>query len=644
MLRFSHKLSYICAMFILMLLFCSCAGNKSTTVSGSVDDTLAMGSLTAGNENDVLSSDESDDDKSNAGNDTQSSSNDGSTSSAESTTEEEIVFPEYVMYAMLKSSALPTFKEVDLNDKKTDLTESDITQIDFALTPIGFTSLDSDTGLMNNGLVTVSTKEITLLSNNLPKGYEDGISSLNEQAKAARDRYELVLSSLQNTKNKTEYFRYGEILDLIPCRMDSLVLSVIQIRRITAEGGGLSHASGNPALSFNSVNIDGKSGDTLLLTDVVKNTDELALLAAELLYQTYVTSVPYQGAASLFTEKELQSAITKMLANEKESSVNGQGADFAWSPSYLGLRLFFNASVLSRPDTLESYRTAVSGCRDLDTFEIIIPYRYAPTLFVSSYTALPKDFIAKLQPGAAYAFDFEGTLVPFRMTLPMEEDNLKNASFTGMYNLCMEQLDMDIPVVSSNLSATTGAAFYLVRSNGNCYLYVQQLTTEQNGAKLQVYKYTKSADLCYFELVGVSDDMLDPAGVSPLNPTHFRSRRRANILPDPIYGRMSNLDRTVYVSDNGLPGSDDTYFDVEGDFVRTTAVDLNLEVLVDFEKELTETKLFPAGTKLTMFRAQLIPYTQADFTTQDGEVIRLHVNGVDAIDNVDGHMVEEAFK
>ncbi|MBR0173671.1 MAG: hypothetical protein IJQ21_12885 [Lachnospiraceae bacterium] len=383
-------------------------------------------------------------------------------------------------------------------------------------------------------------------------------------------------------------------------------------------------------------NIDPETGNTIALSDVVNDTDTLITLAAAALTDKYVDRNPAFTAQEQFEGVDLEEAVRAMVTGEaKEES----DSFFAWSPCYYGLRLIFARDMLVNPQGYRDYLEEVSSVevRDLKKAEVVIPYTAAPEIFTPEYTALPASYIAELEPGVEYACDFGEGVVPFLVNAPRKFEN-KTILYTGEYTIRTGSSRQSFNTIGAEAYSNYGTKVYLVKTADGFFLYLDA-QYENETDRLHVYAYGDGA----FSFTGVSGEMLDAERMPPFDPFAFTTEGIFQILPDPYDPAYRGIRgwHTAYVSGNGMPASDEKEYRTVEEDIRTTAIDLNLDVLADASSAIPVKELIPAGTTLSMFR--VTPVSHADFRTEDGKIIRMFINGVDTIDLIDGHEIMEAF-
>ena len=456
------------------------------------------------------------------------------------------------------------------------------------------------------------------------------IADLEYARKQARDKQ--FVARYNDAKEAKSYYTSEAAYPLLLMRADTRVFSFLEEQYESL----VSPDETVDTYAVYAHNYDAVTAKEIRLADVVNDTEALALLAADAVREQYDTTNPAYAAADQFDGIDLAETIAALLDDE-----SGAGGLFAWAPCYYGLRLVFARSALTDPDGYARYMQEVTEVNPhvLKKFDVTVPYTAAPELFAVSYTAQPPQCIAHLQAGVSYLIDFGDGPVPFRVNAPRKYE--QNAVlYTGEYTVQTGDAErQSFEAIGMETYRNFGVAVYLVRTEENIFLYLDTLTGNDTD-RLQVYAFEDGA----FRFAGVSDEMLDNDRMPPFDPASFMSEGIFYILPDPYaedgMGSMRGY-HTCSVSPGGMPQGTERAYQVSGEDVRVTAIDLELDTLPDADASVPVKEHYDAGTVLRVFRVE--PGSHVDLEADDGRIVRLYINGVDSIDLIDGHELHEAF-
>ena len=440
-----------------------------------------------------------------------------------------------------------------------------------------------------------------------------------------------------STRNKQEKYDCDIQQSLSVLRADTRVFSFLEENVTTVDTAGASPKEEEDTYACTSYNLDAVNAKELRLKDVVKDPERLSELAAEAVLERYDTTNPAYNASLQFEGIDLQERILALL----EDADAGTDGSFAWSPSYYGLRLIFSRKALCEEESLEAYLDEVSEInpRDLNRFDVVVPYTAEPSLFEAAYTELPPSCIARLESGVTYLVDFGNGPESLEIATPRKYEN-NTVLYTGECTVRLgENNKQSFDLIGAEEYGTLGVCVYLVKTEDAHYLYVDTTGRDETD-RLHVYAIADKT----VRFAGVSEEMLDNDRMPPFDPACFMAEGIFYILPDPFAAQNDTGTRGFresYVAPGGMPKSNERFYEAAEEDIRVTAIDLTLDTLKDADDDRPEKEIYKAGTSLTMWRVERASH--ADLKADDGRMVRLYINGVDTIDLIDGHELYEAF-
>ena len=352
-------------------------------------------------------------------------------------------------------------------------------------------------------------------------------------------------------------------------------------------------------IGYSAVNFDTQTGRRLTIEDVIADTDALPnALAIEMLEQYPHLAETTQNMWEMGLEDYLASYLTSETADDMTP-------EFTWTLGYEGVTFYFGAYEIG------SYADGNQV--------VVLTYNEYPQLFNAEYfTSVTLDYAVRILPfwyGEEGFTDINGDGIMDIITIE------------GNYNAEYDMYESFHVTVNGNTYTHNTSCYdltsYLVKANGNTYLYVERLA-ESDYKAVSVFKITETS----VEFVGDVDGNIGDF----TNATDFGFEKRFDLLST-YYGTTR-----CYVGDDGMPVVKEHVYDIiyKGNIVST--VEITAELVDENGNLLGESKTFPAGTTYTFDRTDGMTYV--DMLMEDGSRCRLYttadypstVNGMDAYD------------
>lgn len=416
---------------------------------------------------------------------------------------------------------------------------------------------------------------------------QNWITVTNDLKSWARDDYEAA-----NAEGYEFYGPYVSEDEMSITRADDKALSAVTDNYWY--GGGAHGMSGYTAANF-----DTQTGRKLAIEDVIADTNALpGVLATEMLeqYPHLEETIQYTGEAGL--EDYLATYLTPETADDMTP-------EFTWTLGYEGVTFYFGAYEIG------SYADGNQV--------VVVTYNEYPQLFNAEYfTSVTQDYAVKITPfwyGEEGFTDINGDGVMDMITVE------------GNYSADFDMYESFNVTVNGNTYTHNIYCYeltsYLVKANGNTYLYVERLADSDYKA-VSVFKITEASVEFVGDIAGNIGDFTNAAD--------FGFEKRFDLLST-YYGTTR-----CYVGEDGMPVVKEEVYDIiwKGDIVST--VEITAELVDENGNLLGETKTFPTGTTYTFDKTDGMTYV--DMITDDGSRCRLYttnqwpatVNGMDAYD------------
>lgn len=347
---------------------------------------------------------------------------------------------------------------------------------------------------------------------------------------------------------------------------------------------------------YSAVNFDTQTGKILAVEDVIPNTAALPnALAVEMLEQYPHLTTTIQDTWSMSLEDYLASYLTP-------EEVDDITPEFTWTLGYEGVTFYFGAYEIG------SYADGNQV--------VVLTYNEYPELFNKEYfTGVTQDYAVQIMPfwyGEEGFTDLNGDGVMDMITID------------GNYWTEHEQYSsIDITVNGNTYSHDAyyyELTSYLVKANGNTYVYVERLG-DSDFRTVSVFKITESS----VEYVGDVDGGI----IDFNNSADFGFEKRFDLLST-YYGQCR-----CYVGEDGMPVEKCGAYEIIVDIPIVSTVDITAELVDENGSLLGESKTFPAGTSYTFQTTDGMTYV--DMLTSDGSRCRLYttsdsptVNGMNA--------------
>lgn len=414
---------------------------------------------------------------------------------------------------------------------------------------------------------------------------QNWITSMNDLKSWAREDYNSAV-----TEGYEFYGPYVSEDEMYITRADDKALSAVTNNYWYS--GGAHGMSG-----YSAVNFDTQTGKKLEVEDVISNTAALPnALATEMLEQYPHLATTTQDMWSMSLEDYLASYLTP-------EEVNDITPEFTWTLGYEGVTFYFGAYEIG------SYADGHQV--------VVLTYNEYPELFNAEYfTSVTQDYAVRIAP---FWYGEEG------FTDLNGDGILDMVSVGGNYAEEFEQYSSFNVTVNGNTYSHEAYFYeltsYLVKANGNTYVYVERLG-DSDFRTVSVFKITESS----VEYVGDADGSL----INLNNSADFGLTKRFDMLST-FYAIAK-----CYVGADGMPVEKAGTYEILGEGVITSTVEITAELVDENGNLLGESKTFPAGTEFTFDKTDGMTYV--DMNTSEGPMCRLYtsnqwpptVNGMDA--------------
>lgn len=414
---------------------------------------------------------------------------------------------------------------------------------------------------------------------------QNWITSMNDLKSWAREDYDAAVAE--------GYEFYGPYVsedEMYITRADDKALSAVTTNYWY--GGGAHGMSG-----FSAVNFDTQTGKKLEVEDVISNTAALPnALATEMLEQYPHLATTVQDMWSMSLEDYLASYLTP-------EEVDDITPEFTWTLGYEGVTFYFGAYEIG------SYADGNQV--------VVLTYNEYPELFNKEYfTSVTQDYAVRIAP---FWYGEEGfTDVNSDGVMDVITVDGDYAEEFGMYS------SLNVTVNGNTYSHEAyyyELTSYLVKANGNTYIYVERLGNSDYRT-VSVFKITESS----VEYIGDAEGGI----IDFSNSADFGLTKRFDMLST-FYAIVK-----CYVGADGMPVEKAGVYEIMGEGVITSTVEITAELVDENGNLLGESKTFPAGTSYEFERTDGMTYV--DMLTNDGSRCRLYttnqwpptVNGMDA--------------
>ena len=422
----------------------------------------------------------------------------------------------------------------------------------------------------------------------------EGFAALTDAVNTFNTEY---LANVQNTLTqmeqdaRSEYNEYGGDYFMGPYEYETSMFlkradkEVLSVEEMVYSYGGGAHGM----TYFQTYNFDVTTGEEIALEDVIADKDRLPVILAIEILEKY-PNISY-WAESL--EDAFQEYVTPTDAEYTP--------EFTWTLGYDGVTFYFSHYEIG------SY---VDGVQ-----QVTVAYSEYPDIFSTKYS-LGEDM--------NYVMEIDSTWNGTDTDLD-GDGKTDYIAITGSYEADMDYYEAYTVTVNGN-SYTQDSYYYdlktyLVKSEGNNYLYVQR-GVENDYKLIAVYKITPSS----IEFIGEIGGEL----ASFTNSLHFEMLKRMDMLS--TYTAKTGC----YVGEDGMPVEENGVYEVQYDVSIVSTVEITAELLDEEGALIGASYAFPAGTSFTLKRTDGMTYV--DVLADDGQWCRFYtapewpptVNGMDA--------------
>lgn len=365
-------------------------------------------------------------------------------------------------------------------------------------------------------------------------------------------------------------------------RADSQVLSVIE-QGHSYSGG----AHGNTY--FSSVNFDVQTGKEIELASVIKDMGSLPGALETEIKDKYPD-------LSYWTDD-----VAGLLQEYIMPSDPAYAPVFTWTLDYEGVTFYFSDYELG------SY---VDGVQ-----QVTITYSEYPEILEEKYfDNIALDYVLKL-PDSWRSSDVDLNGDGVTDYISVKRDYSGGIDFSESYDVTVNGNTFTQETYCYDLDV------YLVKSAGSNYLYVQR-TIENDYQSVCVFEITENS-------VEYIDEFAGGFG-SFTNSLDFEVMKRVDMLSTYF------VKASCYVGKNGMPEEMGGVYDISGEYIITSVVDISADLADEGGNLLGTSYTFPAGTDFQLMTTDGATYV--DVLADDGQRCRFYtspewpqtVNGMDA--------------
>ncbi len=422
--------------------------------------------------------------------------------------------------------------------------------------------------------IQIASKDFPELATQLDKWNSQKAKAPTELEKISRVEYEV----------SPEYWDINSYTIDSDCdvrRADSKVFSFVDIGYY-AQGGA------HGQMLFEAHNYDTKTGNEILITDVVKDSEKLAEVLEEKLHAEYKDLS--------FNDMDL----SKYIMETYLSGSSTMGSKLQFTLGYKQISFYFSHYELT------NYAEG--------TQEVTLTSDEYPELFQTEYcTYVARDYAYRIYAGADNRLDIN------------DDGTIDNIFVTGSYDTETETYsNVSVKINETTVTKDTHSFNiypYYVKTNSKSYLYVQ-LTSDNDSKAFMVFDVTSGGpvyvDTAYGELLGFS------------NPNYFYIEEKLDMLS--TYEGI----RLYHIADNGMPVSDSAEYEATVEYSLKSTVELKGQGVDSITGEMGGEEVFPAGTEFTIIATDNRSYVK--MKAGDGRIAKFiitpewpqKINGKDA--------------
>lgn len=427
---------------------------------------------------------------------------------------------------------------------------------------------------------------------------EKSLSDLNTaNSKKILDEYaQLSEDALPEAKENADSFETYRIFEEVHVRRaDSSVLSLLYSDSYYAGG---SHGS----YYKTGITFDTQTGKKLSLTDVVTDINAISENIKTQLYSKH-------SSDEFYADFDFTSYFIENYDN------------ITWVLDYHGITFFFD------PYEIGPYSTGI--------VTVTVANSEYPNAIKQNYQNIPEDYAVELSLSDDVYYDVDGNGFgdDIYITAHISEND--------MY-------EKYIISINDNRSEVSDYAYgikpVLVHASDKNYLYVQ-ITRENDWRELIVYDISSGQAINKNTIIaGWASEVIDTEEYLVLeqvmtDPNSFALETRTNVLST-VQGT-----KNYWISDSGLPETNDTYYTLKSEYVFTLLQPLEVSIVNDATGNTAGKMMLQEGLEVTYLRTD--NETFADFELVNGTIVRVDVeygewpttiNGVDINEIFDGLM------
>lgn len=439
-----------------------------------------------------------------------------------------------------------------------------------------------------------------------PKLAEALLDNRDDRLENLREEYELFLDNRETALQEDFLYQVWGKETTVVVRADEKVVSLKA--SFQNYGGGAHEYYGNTGMTYDIV-----TGEELDLTDVVVDEGRFkTVLVEEMLENCF----PHDEESD---EEYRRNAIETYLEEHEDL---GEDDDYSWVLGYEGVTIYFN------PYSLFSYA---------DGMQVVnISFAEYPELFDSSYTNTPDRYVTEISMCEPLQVDLDGDGKMNSLELIGSPD--ENGNYTYGHLL----ISKDDQSTEKEVYFYTADAYLVKAAEGKYALYVFGSTDND-------YRYPV---ICMLEEeVTMLEDgyQMAPAVIPVLTGQEEEVFTEIFTNPDSVLmeQRIECLStymglKEYYVSENGLPVSDDPWFTLEeGRRISLTALQDVEGTAVDEAGKETGGAVIKTGDSCIIYRTDGESFV--DLQLSDGSLVRIFVEKEEWPITINGMNEDEVF-
>lgn len=413
-----------------------------------------------------------------------------------------------------------------------------------------------------------------------------------ENAESLEEEYQSSISEArEELSNSSDYFsEYYIEEDIVVRRADTNVLSFVSHGSMYQGGAhGFYYCSG--------INYDVKTGERLILSDVVTDRSRLPELIEEQLDIFWKDT-------SLYEDLDIKEMFD---VSDYEPS---------WVLDYNGLTIFFN------PYEIAPFASGMQV--------VTLTYNEYPELIKEQYREHPEAYCVELYNGSDFFYDLDGD---------GKLDKLHVMAYKDEYdNYDQQSIGINNQWFEDDIDGLSVEPVFVHNTDGKNYLYIENGFVNDYG-QLSIYNLNharaEKQDMVYCGWHYVEEDG-EWGELVFNNPESFILDTLTEVLS------TATGYKNYYVNQNGMPAARQDWYDFGYYHELTLKKPLDVVIVDEATGKQRGSETLKEGTKVKYFRTDNSKY--ADLLLEDGRVARVDIERNEGMCYIDGVYIEEIFE